>query len=168
MPRFLLRSFSPAVTDISRINIVENGKKSAGCGSRRQGPRTRLSASAKHSSCQNIAMHLILGAEGVGRGQRGASTRSYWFLAPHFVHLLSGPFVHALVKLGSSCARPRDDVSAWTPCPSSTSARISAVTSRLEGRARRATEGKRGTYSFSGIMVKGISWMWNETGHFKT
>jgi len=59
MPRFL---FSPAVTDISRINIIENGKKSAGYGSRRQGPHS-LSASAKHSSCQNIAVRLILGAE---------------------------------------------------------------------------------------------------------
>lgn len=137
MPRFLLRGFSPAVTDISRINIIENGKKSAGYGSRRQGPRSRLSASAKHSSCQNIAVHLILGTEGVGRGQRDASTRGYWFLAPHFVHLQSGPFVRALVKLGSSCARPRDDVSAWTPCPSSTSARISAVTSRVGGKAWR-------------------------------
>ncbi|TGZ49814.1 hypothetical protein DBV15_06212 [Temnothorax longispinosus] len=37
---------------------------------------------AKHSSCQSIAVHLILGAEGVGRGQRGASTRGYWFLGP--------------------------------------------------------------------------------------
>lgn len=166
MPRFLLRGFSPAVTDISRINIVENGKKSAGCGSRRQGPRSRLSASAKHSSCQSIAVRLILGAEGVGRGQRGASTRGYWFLAPCFMHLPSGPF--ALVKLGSSCARPRDDVSAWTPCPSSTSARISAATSRVERRARRAAERMRGLTCFSDITVKGISWMWNETGHFET
>lgn len=142
MPRFLLRSFSPAVTDISRINIVENGKKSAGCGSRRQGPRSRLSASAKHSSCQNIAVLLILDAKGVGRGQRGASTRGYWFLAPRFEYLLSGLFLRALVKLGSSCARPHD-VSAWTLCPSSTSARISAVTSRVEGRTRRVTERKR-------------------------
>lgn len=76
---------SRRVTDISRINIVENGKKCAGYSSRRD--RTlflrktpRLSASAKHSSCQNIAVHLIFGEEGIGRGQRGASTRGYWFL----------------------------------------------------------------------------------------
>ncbi|KYN39805.1 hypothetical protein ALC56_05792 [Trachymyrmex septentrionalis] len=56
-------------------------KGGAGCGSRRQGPRSRLSALAKHSSCQNIAVPLILDAKGVGQGQRGASTRGYWFLA---------------------------------------------------------------------------------------
>jgi len=85
MPRFLSRGFPPAVTDISRINIIENGKKYAGCGSRRDRilflrEAPRLSASAKHSSCQNITVHLIFGEEGIERGQRGASTRGYWFL----------------------------------------------------------------------------------------
>lgn len=84
------------------------------------------SAPAKHSSRQNIVVRLILGKKGIARGQRGASTRgatgfwpratctsSYPGTVPSFVRSFV-PSVCALVKLGSSCARLREDVSAWT------------------------------------------------------
>ena len=98
MPRFLLRGASLPPWQIYReLTSSKMEKGGAGCGSRRQGPHSRLSALAKHSSCQSIAMLLILDAKGVGRGQRGASTRGYWFLC----FVLRAPPIRTV----SSCPR---------------------------------------------------------------
>jgi len=144
-------------------------KGGAGCGSRRQGPHSRFSALAKHSSCQNIAVLLILDAKGVGRGQRGASTRGYWFLAPRFVHLLK-------LRTISSCPRQTREL-----VHSSSGRRLSVnpvpvfnVRTNFSGdfagrRENAESDGeKEETYFFSGIILKGINWMQSETGHFKT
>lgn len=52
----LAQSLSPAATVISRINIVENGKKSAGCGSAEEeaGPRSREDPSRHQQSIPHV------------------------------------------------------------------------------------------------------------------
>lgn len=144
MPRFLSRGHSPAVTDISRINIVENGKKNAGCGSRRQDlvPRP-LSAPAKHSSCQSIAVRLILGEEGIGLRSAGRFDEGLLVSGPARYDIL--PVSRSLVPSSNSGARvlvpgKTSQRESRAHRPSSTSARISAATSRRNQRARRDAE----------------------------
>lgn len=128
MPRFLSHSLSPVATVISRINIAENGKKNAGCGSGGggAGPRSSEDPSRLRQSIPHVRTSPRSNPRRRGSRERSAGSFDEGLLVSGLVLCTTW---RPPIRIVRPCPRQNsgvrelvlENVSAWSPSTVETS-----------------------------------------------